>query len=650
MTSKIIQKEDYLRALVTDTSPFDLPIIISNEGIYDNLDLEYNDKLKLFLDKSIKKNYKPTDPIDFNISKTTDSVRRLSLPHPSAQYRMCQFYSQYSDLICYYTSISNMSIRSPKKIASTFYSGSNSTESKYKNDDIERDKTDFVNKHSISFFNYRGFNRIYKFFSSGTFYTLEKKYKHFWSMDVSKCFESIYSHSMSWATKSKSFIKSDGNYKNSALFGQELDKLMQLSNRNETNGIIVGPEFSRIFAEILFQNIDSIVEIKLKKINKLEIGIDYEIRRYIDDIFIFSNSKENCQIIFDRFSDELRKINLHVNESKTKRHERPFLTDKSRLILKLNEELSNFTNILYETRDNSIYLKDIYSTYNVSNRFIDRIKVICGDMSCTYDDVSNYLISSLDHRIRRVIDAFYEDEKKGRIIDHEEQRKLYQFFIVITDVMFHLYSVSYSVMSSYVISRSCLVIRNYLNDQRSDYLPSIEERIYNNIVTFSKAFTNRNRDSMLSLEVINLILITSEFGYEYLYDEELLKKTFYDKDEDLTYFNAVCLMFYIKKHPKYNNLRKELYVNLSNMLEQCSDFSTNSTSLHLLLDLVACPYVDDAIKANCLKKAFVSLHVKANNEEVTKSVEQLKKSYWFVNWSQINLTNLLEKKLLKSNY
>lgn len=650
MTSKLIHKEDYLRALVTDTSPFDLPIIISNEGIYDNLDLEYNDKLKIFLDKSIKKNYKPTDPIDFNISKTTDSVRRLSLPHPSAQYRMSQFYSQYSDLICYYTSISNMSIRSPKKIASTFYSGSKSTESKYKNDDIERDKTDFVNKHSISFFNYNGFNRIYKFFSSGSFYTLEKKYKHFWCMDVSKCFESIYSHSMSWATKSKSFIKSDGNYKNSALFGQELDKLMQLSNRNETNGIIVGPEFSRIFAEILLQNVDSTVEIKLSKINKLKHGTDYEVRRYIDDIFIFANSKENCQIIFDRFSDELRKINLHVNESKTKRHERPFLTDKSRLILKLNEELSNFTSILYETRDNSIYLKDIYSTYNVSNRFIDRIKVICGDMPCTYDDVSNYLISSLDHRIRRVIDSFVEDDKTGRIIDQEDQRKLYQFFIVITDVMFHLYSVSYSVMSSYVISRSCLVIRNYLNVQRSDYLTSIEERLYNNIVRFSKAFTNRNRDSMLSLEVINLILITSEFGYEYLYDEELLKKTFYDKDEDLTYFNAVCLMFYIKKHPKYNCLRKELYEKLLNMLEQCSDFSTNSTSLHLLLDLVACPYVDDDTKAKCLKKAFVSLHVKASDEDITKSLEQLKDSYWFVNWSQINLTNLLEKKLLKSNY
>ena len=35
---------------------------------------------------------------------------------------------------------------------------------------------------------------------------------------------------------------------------------MQRLNYNETNGIVIGPEFSRIFAEIILQRVDKEVE------------------------------------------------------------------------------------------------------------------------------------------------------------------------------------------------------------------------------------------------------------------------------------------------------------------------------------------------------------------------------------------------------
>ena len=46
-------------------------------------------------------------------------------------------------------------------------------------------------------------------------------------------------------------------------FEQDFDKFMQHVNYNETAGIAIGPEFSRIFAEIIFQSIDVKAEIKL---------------------------------------------------------------------------------------------------------------------------------------------------------------------------------------------------------------------------------------------------------------------------------------------------------------------------------------------------------------------------------------------------
>lgn len=42
---------------------------------------------------------------------------------------------------------------------------------------------------------------------------------------------------------------------------------MQKSNYNETNGILVGPEFSRWVAEVIFSRIDSELKNKLNKYN-----------------------------------------------------------------------------------------------------------------------------------------------------------------------------------------------------------------------------------------------------------------------------------------------------------------------------------------------------------------------------------------------
>ena len=122
---------------------------------------------------------------------------------------------------------------------------------------------------------------------SNDFIDLERKYNTLYTLDVSKCFDSIYTHSISWATKTKTFTK--GMLANKSLnFGDAFDKLMQRCNFNETHGVIIGPEISRIFAEIIFQKIDLNVQFKLRNIDAPLIkGVDYDIRRYVDDVFIY---------------------------------------------------------------------------------------------------------------------------------------------------------------------------------------------------------------------------------------------------------------------------------------------------------------------------------------------------------------------------
>lgn len=44
MINKVISKNNYERAIITDILPFDLPIIFNNEDLYDNFFISHNDE------------------------------------------------------------------------------------------------------------------------------------------------------------------------------------------------------------------------------------------------------------------------------------------------------------------------------------------------------------------------------------------------------------------------------------------------------------------------------------------------------------------------------------------------------------------------------------------------------------------------------
>lgn len=134
---------------------------------------------------------------------------------------------------------------------------------------------------------------------------LEQKFHFMMNMDIASCFYHIYTHSIAWAIKGKECAK---NNIDAISFETTFDKLMQRSNYNETNGILVGPEVSRIFAEIIFQRIDLNVLNILREKN-LKLGSDYEIRRYVDDHFIFANKKETLSLILDVLRNNWKYIN-----------------------------------------------------------------------------------------------------------------------------------------------------------------------------------------------------------------------------------------------------------------------------------------------------------------------------------------------------
>src|SRR5699024_9608290 len=145
-------------------------------------------------------------------------------------------------------------------------------------------------------------------------------------IDVSKCFDSIYTHSLPWAVLGKDQTKFSLNASKKT-FGGRFDALMQDLNHKETNGIVIGPEFSRVFAEIILQAVDVELVRKLFEGANLTHKVDYEIFRYVDDFFVFYNEESTQLKIFETLQQVLKSKKLAINTSKIKHYQKPIITE-----------------------------------------------------------------------------------------------------------------------------------------------------------------------------------------------------------------------------------------------------------------------------------------------------------------------------------
>lgn len=127
-----IDRSNSERALLTDTSPADVPVIFSNDGFHANLRRKPTTAgLKRIIDSLIKENLERyTVPYRYQIRLSNTSSRQLSLAHPAAQYRACLFYQDYGNLIPYFCRHEEISMRRPTKIGGAIYYSNKGAERK----------------------------------------------------------------------------------------------------------------------------------------------------------------------------------------------------------------------------------------------------------------------------------------------------------------------------------------------------------------------------------------------------------------------------------------------------------------------------------------------------------------------------------------
>jgi hypothetical protein len=660
-----IKKSDAYRLLLTEVLPYETPLFFSNTGIYSFLKKHKNLKPaeKLINDFILNRKGAHTIPFNYKINKDSNTERTLSIIHPSSQIEISQFIYENDNLIINLCSKSTASLRHPAKVASHFYEREYAQSSdNLKNNKVETDSpdNDSQEKNSSSYFAYKDYSYLYKFYDSYHFHQAERKFKKLLKFDISKCFPHIYTHTICWAVKDKEFAKA--NKKNHS-FEKTFDSLMQNCNYAETNGIVVGPEVSRIFAEIILQKIDmtTIANLALKS-DSITHKKDFIIKRYVDDYFLFYNNDDHAETIFREFKSELEIYKLYINESKNEYSSRPFISNITTAKIEVGELLSTFIekNTPLATTDeniNGINTRANKSRINnpsrTANFLIRDFKSVIKKNNVAFSSISGKSLSMFKTGIINIIKLSLGTEIKNR---HAYKN----IILTIIEASFFICSMDMRVRSTYNILQIISSITESLDHFDFDTKDHIQKKIYDELNITLTSITSFDSSK---IERINLLL-----GFKMLDNQHQLttiqlaefSRLSLDETQRITapsnldYFETTSLLYCIQKNNSKlaKNIREHLSRTAFDKIIHCKNFLQDTELTCLFLDLLSNPKILKSSKNN------VAMHfIKQTNggnpkpTEINAFINFVEARSWFIDWrSGLNFSQLLAKKELQIVY
>ncbi|MBO5214919.1 MAG: RNA-directed DNA polymerase [Clostridia bacterium] len=209
-------------------------------------------------------------------------------------------------------------------------------------------------------------------------------YKVKLNIDIANCFDSIYTHSASWALVGKENAKKifnkahdmDESLKPLYDIGYKIDQATRKLNGDQTNGIMTGPYSSYLFAEIILSEID----------RKL-VEADFAFSRYVDDYGFYFYSKAEAETKIQEIASIFREYNLSINSSKIKIESYPY------------DLLDDFGKVFEEDiKNNDIYavLHKALGLYKQEKKgaikYAFKMLLAQGDMSCLDQTVLNMIL------------------------------------------------------------------------------------------------------------------------------------------------------------------------------------------------------------------------------------------------------------------
>lgn len=416
-------------------------------------------------------------PLKYHIYKNRFEMREMSLISPLSMIELPLFIEAFEKQLLLFSSAEGFSVRkhtindrlqyvevtSGKGVK--YYPAEKSIES------------------SGDFYSIYPYKYISQFQNSDYWYQLNREYKYFGKIDYSKCFDSIYSHTYTWLiTKNSVDGKNYGKYQ---YFLNMCDKLMQNFNGSVTNGIVVGPEFSRTMMEILAQNIDNQVKSKLLKEGICEVR-DYSVSRYVDDIFIFADEEKIVEHIIELYRDEAEVFHFRLNDQKRIMGKLPYAW------FGWKEHIHSVNEYVCRTLffDNTAKYAIRYSPQMLPN-----MKMMYQNIVADYPDyqakITSYVLTTIYKRIMGSNKPLFSDENVVKKI---------MYFL---DAVFYFYSFSLS----YNNTEKVISIMDVLGNQVPEEI--FVDCLHKVMCDYSLSLAKANPE-----DIINLILLSSMYGIE----------------------------------------------------------------------------------------------------------------------------------------
>ncbi|MHA6742687.1 antiviral reverse transcriptase Drt3b [Rhodococcus erythropolis] len=679
------------RVVLSEILPYEVPVSFSNTGLYrffnatnmslDKTHVRFNWKdtsilpiLKIIFGSSaeiakvnttsgitfsipIKMIRKQTIPFHYHIKHKNKDSRQLSIAHPTGQIAIVDFYRKYSGLILYYTSRSPYSVRYPKRPARHTLVRDNIFENKVlasKGPDsalgssaIETDNLEYETLRS--YFVYHRYENIHKFYESEEYRYNEKRFGHLLKLDIAKCFDSVYTHAISWAVHDKEFAKKQRNNLDSSFAG-EFDKVIQNLNDGETHGIPIGPEVSRIFAEIILQDIDVSIEKGLSSKGLIHRR-DYEIMRYVDDYFIFVRDPNCVDTIVDEITEKLRPFRFHLNIDKTQLNTTPFISDmtiaKSRI-----RELMTHGIFLEECTDDSP--RSIPSMHFKNQDIVAAYKTILRETGLNPIDLVNFTLASLEISLESIVSQYTTyisptDLAPRSKEDHDaylrSDNQMMSAISKCTELAYYIYGGSPRVAPAIklarivALSRKCVSVFDFSRDNRD----SLDDLIYRETLIQ----LNRNPlEENCTIEALYLLNVLGQLDDHYMISEADLHRYFSIEHNNLVipkWYNVMIvsnILQYIKLHDRYSTTRDLIESWAKDRVDHLNRPERPVTEQVLLcLTMISCPYISQ----DC-KKAILSHYGTTSTRDLLSAATFQQR--WFVDWSDSDLyAELLQKRV-----
>lgn len=627
-------------------------------------------------------------PFQFNIAHKTNKNRTLSIIHPYNQWQVVEFYEKYKYSILYLCNQSKFSIRKPHKIAQYFYYRDRLHRKLlgHESDKVELFFNEYENLKT--YFSYEKYSNIYKFYEDYRYQRAEKKFKHLVKFDLQSCFDSIYTHTISWATAGGADkVKVLSGYHGSWV-GDAFDNLMQSVNARETNGIVIGPEFSRIFAEIILQYIDQKVELELLK-DDLCLKSTYECYRYVDDYFLFYNDEKDRNLFMESLTKWLKEFKLQISPSKTEEFERPFITKitlaKLRIedlindifsvplweesVLNSDEEKEDDTEDVASDNDKEILDKK-FNIYLYANSVNTQIKAIIRECGIEYRDIANYLLEKISQRLDAFLNRYEkgfkkyehlmskEDTNKDEVKDHAQraERQLTSYLVSLIDVVFFVFNSNRQVNTTLKLQKIMNTIVLYAK-RHGDFKvdPKIRFQTISKDIIFKKILdeialvlstTDSHRNTLH--ESLYLLILAKELGNAYLLAPEVIKSFIGKSKLQYNLFACIILLYYYANHKCYNEqkilLEDEILKKYRLVAE--TERKRNAELTILTADMMTCPFVDEAYKQNLLELMGIT---EIDDQRMILRFAK-KQKYIFTRWTMFNINKELQAKISQEVY